>query len=146
MFSGSRNEGTCLLVPVEVPPTGARLLAKIFDAAGGLFWPKRGVLLGCEAPKLKIGADEALLEAFELSELAPKVKLGVPPPAPNVNGADEDWLSPLPKLKEVGAEYEPSEANGFLIVPSEPPAVKVNEALALPKIEPVVEGWLAVVF
>jgi hypothetical protein len=63
-------------------------------------------------------------------------------PAPKVKEVDADGASPLPKLKDEGAEKVPSVENGFLIVLlSEPPAPKVNEVPPLaPKMDPSVCG------
>lgn len=63
-------------------------------------------------------------------------------PAPKVKEVDVDGASPLPKLKDEGAEKVPSDENGFLIVLlSGAPAPKVNEVPPLaPKMDPSVCG------
>lgn len=77
-----------------------------------------------------------------MSEAPPKLIVGVLlEPAPKVKEVDAEGASPLPKLKDEGAEKVPSDENGFLIVLSEPPAPKVNEVPPLaPKMDPPVCG------
>lgn len=65
-------------------------------------------------------------------------------PAPNWNDVVCEASPPLPKLNDDGADVAPPVANGFLMVPSEPPAEKVKEEPPPdPKIDPVAAAWLA---
>jgi hypothetical protein len=80
------------------------------------------------------------------SDPPPKLNEGVAL-APNVKDAEPGWAAslppPLPKLKEVGADEVPPEANGLLNEVSPPPAEKLKEAPPpVPKMDPLPAGWV----
>ena len=150
--------GKCVLVPVEVPPTGARLLPNIEVVEGGCCENMGAPLDGCEAPpKLKTGAPGApgavpkrllcCVGWLPESEAPPKLMVGVAALPPNANMEEEGWdasLLLLPNVNEEGVDVAPLGAKGFLMVEaSDAPAEKVKEALPpVPKMEPVPPGWL----